>query len=75
MNLSCASLFVTETKENCIFILVLIIMAGGCAFSFFGLDSIGKTAYGLDWIGLTGGDWGQISDIKRYRGHEFKMCI
>ena len=26
-------------------ILVLIIMTGGCTFSFFGLDRIGKTGY------------------------------
>ena len=39
MNLRCASQFVTETKEKCILILVLIIMTGGCTFSFFGLDS------------------------------------
>ena len=45
MNLTCASQFLTETKEKCILILVLIIMTGGCTFSFFGLDSIGKTAY------------------------------
>ena len=45
MNLRCASQFVTETKEKCILILVLIIMTGGCTFSFFGLDRIGKTGY------------------------------
>ena len=45
MNLRFASQFVTETKEKCILILVLIIMTGGCTFSFFGLDRIGKTGY------------------------------
>ena len=44
MNLRCASQFVMETKEKCILILVLIIMAGGCAFGYFDSDSIGKTA-------------------------------
>ena len=45
MNFTCASQFLTETKEKCILILVLIIMTGGCTFSFFGLDRIGKTGY------------------------------
>ena len=63
MNLRFASQFVTETKEKCIFILVLIIMAGGCSFSFFWFRQYRKDCLwiGLDWI-----DWRVLVSNIRY---------